>query len=39
LEAADWHRVVDDPPGVDLVVLDDTNLGFRDHADLWPTAR
>jgi hypothetical protein len=35
-EAADWHRVVDDPPVVDLAVLDDADLGFRHHSDRWP---
>jgi len=29
-------RVVDDPTEVDIVVLDDAGLGFRDRPALWP---
>lgn len=36
--AAEWQRVVGDTPEADLVVLDDANLGFREHPDLWPQA-
>ena len=28
----------DDTPEADLVVLDDADLGFRDHPELWPLA-
>lgn len=35
-EAAEWKRVVNDTPEADLVVLDDADLAFRDHPDLWP---
>ncbi len=31
-----WQNVIDDTPEADLVVLDDANLGFRDHSELWP---
>jgi len=37
-EAGEWKRLVDDTPKADLVVLDDGNLGFRDHPELWPQA-
>lgn len=37
-EAEEWQLVVNDTPEADLVVLDDANLGFRDHPDLWPQA-
>lgn len=37
-EATEWKRVVDDTPEAKLVVLDDANLGFRDHPGLWPQA-
>ncbi len=26
----------DDPPDADLIVLDDADLGFREHPELWP---
>jgi hypothetical protein len=29
-------RVVDDPTEVDIVILDDAGLGFRDRPALWP---
>ncbi len=32
------HPIVDDTAEVDLVVLDDAGLGFRDRPDLWPQA-
>ncbi len=35
---ANWKKVVNDPPEADLVVLDDADLGFRDHSELWPKA-
>ena len=38
VEAAEWQRVVGDTLEADLIVLDDANLGFRDHPDLWPQA-
>ncbi len=31
-------RVMDDPPEVDILVLDDAGLGFRDRPALWPQA-
>ncbi|MBE3065979.1 MAG: ATPase, partial [Chloroflexi bacterium] len=34
----DWQKVVDDTPEADLVVLDDADLGFRNHPELWPAA-
>jgi hypothetical protein len=34
----DWQKVVDDTPAADLVVLDDADLGFRTHPELWPMA-
>lgn len=39
IEAASaWQRVVDDPEEASIVALDDANLGFRDHPELWPAA-
>ncbi|MBN1954055.1 MAG: ATPase [Anaerolineae bacterium] len=35
---AKWQQVVNDTPEAALVVLDDADLGFRDHPDLWPQA-
>lgn len=37
-DAEEWKQVVDDTPEADLVVLDDSDLGFRDHPALWPRA-
>jgi hypothetical protein len=34
----DWQRVEDDFPQANMVVIDDSNLGFRDREDLWPQA-
>ena len=34
----DWQKVVDDTKDVDLIILDDADLGFRDHSELWPAA-
>ena len=34
----EWQKVVDDTPNADIVVLDDADLGFRDHPELWPAA-
>ena len=34
----DWQRVVGDTSEADLVILDDADLGFRDHTELWPMA-
>ena len=31
-----WQKVVDDIAEADLVILDDADLGFRDHPELWP---
>ena len=33
-----WQKVVDDTHKVDLVILDDADLGFRYHPELWPLA-
>jgi RyR domain len=35
---ADWKLVVDDTPEARIVVLDDADLGFREHPELWPRA-
>ncbi|MFO7742597.1 MAG: RyR domain-containing protein [Anaerolineae bacterium] len=35
---SEWKRVVGDTSQADIVVLDDANLGFRDHPELWPSA-
>jgi hypothetical protein len=35
---ADWKLVVDDTAEARLVVLDDADLGFREHPELWPRA-
>jgi hypothetical protein len=29
-------RILEDTPQVDLLVVDDANLGFRDHPEIWP---
>lgn len=34
----EWQKVVDDSPEADLVILDDADLGFRNHSELWPMA-
>jgi hypothetical protein len=34
----DWQKVVEDTPQANLVILDDADLGFRDHPELWPVA-
>ena len=34
----EWKKVVDDPTDPDLIILDDADLGFRDHQDYWPQA-
>ena len=36
--AAEWKHVQDDTPDAGIVVLDDADLGFRDHRELWPKA-
>lgn len=36
--AAEWKRVQDDVPEAGIIVLDDADLGFRDHPELWPKA-
>ena len=33
-----WQKVVEDTPDANLVILDDADLGFRDHPELWPEA-
>lgn len=35
---ADWKTIVDDRADAAVVVLDDANLGFRSHRELWPLA-
>ncbi|MGO9274893.1 MAG: RyR domain-containing protein [Terriglobia bacterium] len=37
-KGAEWKRVVNDCAEADLVVLDDADLGFREHPELWPQA-
>jgi hypothetical protein len=32
------EKVEDDPASADIVILDDANLGFRDHPQSWPEA-
>jgi hypothetical protein len=32
------QMIVNDTPDADLIILDDANLGFRDHEELWPAA-
>ena len=34
----EWKKVVNDPTDPDLIILDDADLGFRDHQDYWPQA-
>jgi len=34
----DWQKVVDDVPEPDIVILDDADMGFRNHPELWPLA-
>ena len=34
----EWQKVVNDTPDVDLVILDDAGLGFRNHPELFPLA-
>ncbi|HXF41123.1 MAG TPA: ATPase, partial [Blastocatellia bacterium] len=36
--SAGWKHVQDDTPDAEIIVLDDADLGFRDHPDLWPKA-
>jgi hypothetical protein len=36
--SAAWKRVAGDTAEATIVLLDDANLGFRDHPDLWPAA-
>ena len=31
-----WQKIRDEPERVDLLVLDDAGLGFRDQAEIWP---
>ncbi len=33
-----WRKVVDDPKDADLIIIDDANLGFREHPEYWPQA-
>ena len=33
---SDWQSIEDDPPRVDLLVIDDAAMGFRDHQEFWP---
>ena len=34
----DWQKVVNDTPEAGMIVLDDADLGFRTHPELWPMA-
>ena len=34
----EWQKVVDDTAQAGLVILDDADLGFRNHPELWPAA-
>jgi hypothetical protein len=34
----DWKKVINDPAKPDVIILDDANLGFRDHQEHWPRA-
>ncbi|MCJ7626170.1 MAG: RyR domain-containing protein, partial [Anaerolineaceae bacterium] len=34
----DWQKVSQDTSEAVLVILDDADLGFRDHPELWPVA-
>jgi hypothetical protein len=34
----DWKSVVNDPANPALIILDDANLGFREHQEYWPRA-
>ncbi len=36
--AAEWKHVQDDSSEAGILVLDDADLGFRDHPELWPKA-
>ena len=36
--SGEWRMVVDDTAEAEIVVLDDADLGFRHHPDLWPAA-
>jgi len=33
-----WRKIVDDPKYPDLIIIDDANLGFREHQEFWPQA-
>jgi hypothetical protein len=33
-----WQEIVDDAVDAGLVIIDDADLGFRDHRELWPQA-
>ena len=35
-EGLDWQSIVDDPQCVDLLVIDDAAMGFRDYQEFWP---
>ncbi len=35
---AGWKHIAGDTARADIVILDDANLGFRDHPELWPAA-
>jgi hypothetical protein len=36
--AATWKLVQEDSPDAAIIVLDDADLGFREHRELWPKA-
>ena len=35
-DGSDWLSIVDDPPHVDLLVIDDAAMGFRAYEEVWP---
>ena len=37
-DAIQSTQILDKPAEADLIILDDANLGFRDHSELWPKA-
>jgi hypothetical protein len=35
-EDLEWDHIVDEPDHVDLLIVDDSDLGFRNRPELWP---
>lgn len=35
-EGLGWQSIVDDPKRVDLLIIDDAAMSFRDHEEYWP---